>query len=118
TLTHVGFDPTTRCLTHIGVKQGRLFGKTVYLPFDTVVGATGDGVTLRITGAELAASKVKPSGALLDGKSVIEREGATGKGTILLMAVRPENGELAYIVVHHLRPGQDTLLLTKFVTKL
>ncbi len=118
TLTHVGFDPTTRCMTYIGVKQGRLFGKTVYLPFDTVVSATGDGVTLRITGAELAASKVKPSGALLESKSSVEREGAAGKGTILLVAVQPESGELAYIVVHHLRPGQDTLLLTRFVTKL
>jgi osmotically-inducible protein OsmY len=118
TLTHVGFDPTTRCMTHIGVKQGRLFGKTVYLPFGTVVSATGEGVTLRITGAELAASKAEPSGALLDGKSSVEREGATGRGTILLMAVRPESGELAYLVVHHLRPGQDTLLLTQFVTKL
>jgi osmotically-inducible protein OsmY len=118
TLTHVDFDPATRRLMHIGVKQGRLFGKTVYLPFDTVVSATGDGVTLRVTGAELTASKAEPKGALLESKSSVEREGAAGKGTILLVAVRPESGELAYIVVHHLRPGQDTLLLTGFVTKL
>lgn len=118
TLTHVGFDPATRCMTHIGVKQGRLFGKTVYLPFGTVVRATGDGITLRITRTELAASKTEPSGALLDSKSSVERGGAAARGTILLTAVQPESGELAYIVVHHLRPGQDTLLLSEFVTKL
>src|SRR5216684_3436075 len=57
-LVHVIFDPATRRMTHIGVKQGRLFGN----------------------------------------------------------AVHPEHGELAYIVAHDLRPGQDTLLHETYVT--
>jgi osmotically-inducible protein OsmY len=121
TLSHVSFDPASRRMTHIGVKQGRFFGKTVYLPFDAVENATGEGVTVRITRAELAASKTQPRGALLDAKSSVEREGGGGaanRGTLLLTAVQPESGELAYIVVHHLRPGLDTLLLPQFVTKL
>jgi osmotically-inducible protein OsmY len=90
----------------------------VYLPFDAVLGASSEEVTLRITRAELAASKTEPSGALLESKSHVEREGAANRGTILLTAVHPENGELAYIVAHQLRPGQDTLLQSEFITKL
>lgn len=121
-LTHVGFAPATFRMTHIGVKQGRPFGKTVYLPFDTVVNATGDGVTLRIARAELAtASSSTPPGVIFDSKSPVENEGARGakdKGTLLLIAVHPDSGEIAYLVVHHLRQGQDTLLRREFVTRL
>ena len=34
----------------------------------------------------------------------------------MLIAVHPEHGELAYIVAHDLRPGQDTLLHETYVT--
>ena len=34
----------------------------------------------------------------------------------MLIAVHPEHGELAYIVAHDLRPGQDTLLHESYVT--
>src|SRR5689334_9480163 len=47
-LVEVIIDPSTRNITHVGVKQGRLFGKTVHLPFNDVVSATGDGVTLSV----------------------------------------------------------------------
>src|ERR687884_813391 len=72
-LTHIVFDSATRRLTYIGVKQSRLFGKTVYLPFNTLVEATGEGVTLNITRAELAAASTTAQGAALDSKSTVER---------------------------------------------
>ncbi|MBV9228341.1 MAG: BON domain-containing protein [Chloroflexi bacterium] len=118
-LTHVAFDPAARCLTHIGAKQGRFFGKTVYLAFSTVVEATGEGVTLNITRSDLAAaSQTAPAGALLDNKSVVQLADSTAKGTVTIIAVQPASGELAYLVAHELRPGQDTLLRQEFVTKL
>ena len=117
-LTHVGFDPARRQMTHIGVRQGRLFGKTVYLPFAAVVNATGDGVTLNVSRANVAdASTSMPEGALLDGKSVVQNK-AGAKGALIMVAVHPETGELAYIVVHHLRPGQSVLLRQELVTGL
>lgn len=116
-LLHVIFDPAARRLAHIGVKQGRIFGKTVHLPYETVVNATGDGVTLRINRADAAAaSSASVVGALLDNKSVVENTASTGRGTLMMVAVYPENAELAYLVVHHLRPGQNTLLRQNFVT--
>ena len=33
-LTHVVFDAAAHRLTHLGMKQGHLFGKTVDLPYD------------------------------------------------------------------------------------
>src|ERR1700730_1292264 len=77
-LAQVIFDPATRRMTHIGVKLGRLFGKTVQIPYDTVEEATGDGVTLRIKRADLAAARhaspvsSNAGAALLDNKSVVE----------------------------------------------
>src|SRR5690349_11156420 len=72
-LTHVGFDPATRRITHIGIKQGRFFGKTVYLPFNTVTNASGEGVQLSITRDSMtAAGQTAPSHALLDSKSVVQ----------------------------------------------
>ena len=53
TLAHVIFDPKTRKISYIGVKQGRLFRKTVHLPFENIVSATGDGVTLNVRLADL-----------------------------------------------------------------
>ena len=118
-LAYVVFDDTTRRLTHLGVKQGHLFSKTFNLPYDTVVEATGDGILLRIPRAELAAAGKKTvEGAVLDRRSVIEREGSQDRGTLLLVAVQPKIGALAYLVVHHLRPKQDTLLPEQYVTKI
>ena len=116
-LLHVIFDPATRRLTHISVKQGRFFGKIVHLPYGTVEDATGDGVTLSINRDDVATvSSVNVEGALLDNKSVVENTAFTARGTLMMVAVYPENGELAYLVVHHLRPGQNTLLRQNFVT--
>jgi len=116
-LVHVIFDPATRRMTHIGVKQGRLFGKAVHLPFDSVVSASGDGVTLRVKRADVAAATgEEQGGAILDNKSVVENAGSAAKGSLMLIAVHTEHGELAYIVAHDLRPGQDTLLHEAYVT--
>lgn len=117
-LTQVGFEPTTRRMTHIAVRQGRLFGKTFYLPFDTVVDASADGIRLSIVRAELPTSKTEIGGVLLDNKSVVEREGGPERGTLRTVAVHPRSGELAYIVTHNLRSGQDTMLQENVVTKI
>jgi osmotically-inducible protein OsmY len=118
-LVNVSFDPATCRMTHIGVKQGRLFGKTVHVPFDTVVSATGDGVILRVKRADLAAARSEElGGAILDNKSAVENVISGTKGSLMLIAVHPENGELAYIVAHNLRPGQATLLREDFITAL
>jgi osmotically-inducible protein OsmY len=118
TLAHVIFDPPARRITHIGVKQGRLFGKTARLTYNTVVDATGDGVTLNIKRADVAAaSNAAVEGALLDNKSVVENAGSTARGTLKMVAVHPD-GELAYLVVHHLHPGQDSMLQQNFITDL
>jgi osmotically-inducible protein OsmY len=96
-----------------------LFGKTVHLPFENVVNATGEGVTLNVKRADiLQASSSEVGGALLDNKSNVELAGSTNKGTLMLVAVQPGSGELAYIVAHHVRPGQDTLLHSKYVTSI
>lgn len=116
-LIHLVFDAPARRLTHLGVKQGHLFSKRVDLPYNTIVEATGEGVMLRMTRAELdSASKVAVGGSVLDQRSLVERIDSGDKGTLLLIAVHPENGALAYLVVHHLRPGQNTLLREQYVT--
>ena len=118
TLVQVGFDAAVRRITHIGIRQGRFFGKTTYLPYDTVTNATGEGVTLRIPGADvLAASKNAPNAIFLDNKSVVEA-GGQSRGSLLLVAVQPESGVIAYIVAHHLRPGQDTLLSEEYISNI
>lgn len=100
---------------------GRLFGRSVYVSFDTVVSVTGDSITLRISRADLAASrKEAPAGALLDSKSVVETDNTSGiaaKGAIHLIAVHPESGELAYLVAHHIRSRQDTFLRGEYGTR-
>ncbi|MBA2677766.1 MAG: BON domain-containing protein [Ktedonobacteraceae bacterium] len=118
TVTHLGFDAGTRRLVSIGVKHGRLFGKTVYVPFSTVVEATGVGVTLNITQEQLFASTAQAEGVVLDNRSVVQNTDANAKGTLSLVAVHPDSGALAYIVVHTLRPGQDTLLREGYITKI
>ena len=117
-LTHVGFDPATRRLISLGVRQGRLFGKTVFLPFTSVVTASGDGIRLNITRAALAeASTAVSEGVWLDNRSVVKNSDGA-KGGLLIVAVHPESGELAYIVARHLRPGRDTLIRREMVTAL
>ncbi len=119
-LTQVGFDAATRTLTHIAVKQGRFFGKNVYLPYNTVTNATGEGVSLRIVGADvLSATKSAPANMVfLDAKSVVEANGpgANAKGTLAIVAVHPTTGALAYIVAHNFHAGQDTHLSQEYVT--
>src|SRR5260370_40618654 len=91
TLAQVVFDSSTRCMTHISVKQGRLFGKTVLLPFDTITSAGSDGIALRIASSDIeaashtvvargAASHLRlkytageVKGALLSNKCIVER---------------------------------------------
>src|SRR5437660_5529628 len=117
-LTHVGFDPATRRLISLGVRQGRLFGKTVFLPFTSVVTASGDGIRLNITRAALAeASTAVSEGVWLDNRSVVKNSDGA-KGGLLIVAVHPESGELAYSVARHLRPGRDTLIRREMVTAL
>jgi osmotically-inducible protein OsmY len=121
-LAQVVFDAASHRMTALDVKFGHVFKRSVYVSFDTVVSVIGDGITLRISRADLAAlgSEV-PTGVLLDSKSVVETDcrGAIAvRSTIRTIAVHPESGELAYLVAHHLRPGQDTLLPGKYVTQI
>lgn len=118
TLVLVGFDAAARRITHIGIRQGRFFGKTTYLPYDTVTNANGEGVTLRIPGADvLNASKNAPNAVFLDNKSVVDA-GGQGRGSLVLVAVQPESGVIAYLVAHHLRAGQDTLISEEYITNI
>src|SRR5579872_803186 len=118
-LVYVIFDPTTRRMSHIGVKQGRFFGKTVTLPYENIVSATGEGITLNLKRADVAsATNATGEGAMLDSKSAVENAAVVGKGTLLLVALQPESGMLAYLVAHHLCPGQDTFIHQEYVTQL
>jgi len=117
-LTHVIIDPETRNLTHIGVKQGRLFGKSSYLAFDCVISASEAGITLGVKRSDAAAQNQMPQGAVITHKCVVEHAESAATGTLLLIAAHPTSGKLAYIVVHELRSGQDTLLQESSITKL
>lgn len=118
-LAQVLFDPATHSMVYIGVKQGRLFGKNVYLPFDSVISATGEGIFLRVKRSEVdTATSQVPGYAILTSKSVVENIKSAATGTLLLVAVYPTTGELAYIVAHDLRSGQDTLLQETYITKI
>lgn len=118
-LAQVLFDPVTNSMAYIGVKQGRLFGKNVYLSFDSVLSATAEGITLRVTRSDVfKATSEMPGYTTLDNKSVVENTKSAAKGSLLLVAVHPTTGELAYIVVHDLRPGQDILLRKTNITSL
>ena len=115
TLTHVLFDASSRRLTHVAVKQSRLFGKTFYTPFESVATATGDGVWLTITLTQLAALQSSPGpGIALDTRTDVKSKVATG--TLALVAVQPGSGELAYIVAHNMPNGRDILLREQYVT--
>jgi osmotically-inducible protein OsmY len=118
-LRHLCFAASARRLSYIGVRSDLFFGKIVYLPFATVVSASGERIVLNITRAELSlANQQVPSGVLLDKRSMIRNTATEARGSLKLVAVQPESGELAYLVVHNLRPGQDTLLRQEALTKL
>lgn len=118
-LSGLTIDPTTRRLTGISIKQGRFFGKVMHASFEQILGASSDGVLLSIRREELAAGDSSSlSGAYLDARSVVERAGSASAGILKLVAVQPDGGELAYIVAHNLRPGQDIMLRAEYVTAL
>jgi osmotically-inducible protein OsmY len=115
-LTGLGIDPTTLRLVEIRARQGWLFGKVVYASFAQITGASSEGVALNIRRDELAANA--SSGVYLDGKSVVKRTGSASAGHLKLIAVKPESGELAYIVAHNVRQGQDVMLREEYITGL
>ncbi len=118
-LVDVIFEPETHRLSSIGVRRGRIFGKAVHFPFDSVTSATSEGVRLSIKRADEAMTALTDvQGALFDARTVVENIGSAARGTLMVIALHPENGELAYIVAHHLRAGQDVLLPQKFVSAL
>ncbi len=119
TLAQVIFDASTRRLSAIGVRIGFFFARTLYVPFSAIAVATGNGIELSLSRDELAAaSSEKPAGALLDSRSTVQNKETSDKGTLRLVAAHPQSGELAYIVVHTLRPGQDVLLRQDVVTQI
>src|SRR5437762_13602063 len=86
-------------MTHIGVRQRRLFGNIFFLPFDTVVSATGEGIRIRARRADVtAAGSAEVGGAHLDEKSTVENTVSSGTGRLMLVAVHPNSGELSYLV--------------------
>jgi len=116
-LSRVLFDASARGLTHLAVKQNRLFGKTLYVPLAAVTRATGEGVWLQITLAELAASPESPGpGVELDAHTAVQGSGVDG--TLTLVAVQPDSGELAYLVARNVPAGRDTLLREQYVAKI
>jgi osmotically-inducible protein OsmY len=117
-LTTLAFDSAARRLISLGAKQGRFFGKMGYVHFEQVARASGEGITVRATRAELLAGTAPSDGVTLDSKSIVERAGSSEKGTLMLVATQPENGELAYIVARNLRQGQDTLLRAEYVASI
>jgi osmotically-inducible protein OsmY len=118
-LSHVGFDHASRCMSHIGVKLGRFFGKTVYLPFNTVLDSTSEGVTVNITSADLAQSSTEtPGSTLFDSKGAVQLAGSEKHGNVHLIAVHPKSGELAYVVAHRLRSDVDILVQQEYVTQI
>jgi osmotically-inducible protein OsmY len=117
TLVHVIFDPATRQLTHLGVRQGRLLGKTFTLPYSTVTSANFYEVTLNINRADLPVTNIaSATGVQLDSKTIVDNAATSAKGSLYLLAIQPGSAELAYLVAHHLKPNQDIRILESFVT--
>ena len=118
-LTHVIFDHGALHMTHVGVKQSRLFGKSVFLPFDCVVSANEAGINLNIKRSDAAAGQIQePEGAALTNKCTVEGVETAAKGSLFLVAVHPTTGELAYIVAYGLRSGQYTLHQETYISTL
>ena len=121
-LASVGFDAATLHMTYIGIKQSRFFGRIAYFPFQAVVNASNDGVLVNVARADFEpAPKEPPAAVLFDSKSIVEADsaqGVKGRGSIILIAVQPDSGLLSYIVVHHLRPGKDTMVRQEYIARL
>ena len=118
-LAQIICDPATLKVTHINVKQGRLFGKNVFLPFDSVISAGEEGITLSVKRADIAAAQSqKPEGAVLTNRSIVQNAESAAKGSLLMVAAHPNTGELAYIVAHDLRSTRDTLLKKTYIITL
>ncbi len=118
-LVNTVFDRDLYRLSFIGVRIGRFLGKTVYVPFDAIAGASGERVALTISRAELAqAGTTVPGGALVDGRAVVRLKETGKQGTLLLVATQPGTGELAYIVARRLRPNMDTFIRRDYVTQI
>lgn len=118
-MMQVIFDPATACMTYIEVKQGRLFGKSVYLPFQTILAANREGIPLQVKRSDVAAAgNQEPEGATFKSKSIVENKETSAKGLLMMLAVHPENGALAYVVANGLRQGQDTLVQEQYITSL
>lgn len=116
-LSHVGVDVSTPRVVTLDVKLGRFFGKTVSIPLSLVSEASGQGVILSITRAELAASQTQAESAQLDAHSTVRESGSNAKGTLILMAVQPQSGEFSYVVAHSLRANQATMLRQEYISK-
>jgi osmotically-inducible protein OsmY len=115
TLTHVLFEAASRRVTHLAVKQNRLFGKTFYAPFESVSMASGEGIWLNSSLAQLTALPSDPGpGISLDTHTVVRSE--TARGSLVLLAVQHGSGELAYVVAHNVPAGHDTLLRAQYVS--
>ena len=77
------------------------------------------GITLGIKRSDVAsAQSQEPEGAVLTNRSIVENTESAAKGSLLLVAVDPTTGELAYIVAHELVSGRDTLLKERYFTTL
>jgi osmotically-inducible protein OsmY len=118
-LDHLVVDPARCVVTQVGISRGLLLKKVVRLPFSAVVEASSDGIRLHVSSAQMATEAVgELAGVPLSARSAVTPAGAGHQGTLLLVAVRPSSGEITYIVAHHLRPGQDTLVRAESITEL
>lgn len=117
TLTRALFDAVSRRLTHLAIRQGRFFGKTRYVPFSAVTRANGEGVWLNITLEQLSDQPDSAGpGVELNARTAVR--GGSASGTLQLVAVQPESGELAYIVARNVPAGRDTLLREQYIGEL
>ena len=115
TLSQLLFDASGRRFTHLVVKQGRLFGKIVFIPIAKVTRANEDGIWLSITTAEIAGSSTtESSGVALTSHTAIKT--SSGNGTLVLLAAQPDSGDIAYAVAHGLRSGHATMLPAEYLT--
>ncbi|MBX5450817.1 BON domain-containing protein [Thermogemmatispora sp.] len=118
-LDEVVVDAARRCVTHVGVSRGLFMKKRLYLAFNQVSQASSDGVTLTTSLANLAQVAVADAGGVhLSGSSLVEAPAAGQRGTLLLLAVQPSSGEIAYVVAHNLPGGQDTLFRVDTIAEL
>lgn len=116
-LALVLFDAASKRLTHLAVKQRHLFGKTFYLPFETLSRADAEGIWLNVTLDQLATFPTSAGpGIELNRRTAVRGDDA--RGTLALVAVQPENGKLAYIVAYNMPNGRATLLREQYITDL